>query len=64
VITDHPSDYPHDFVARLWIGDEVSETDVICAHNLGALRSMLHAKGYHQYARHPSDKPEIVESWI
>lgn len=63
VIYDHPADYPRSFVARKWVGDDVSD-EVLCANSVAALRSALEQKGLHRLPRHHTDSPMIVETWL
>jgi hypothetical protein len=63
VIYDHPRDYPREFVARKWVGNEATP-EVICANSVGALRDALQHKGLSRLARHSSDDPIIVETWL
>jgi hypothetical protein len=63
VIYDHPRDYPREFVARKWVGDEATG-EIICAQSVGALRDKLRVKGLSRLERHHSDDPIIVESWL
>ena len=62
-VYDHPRDYPREFVARKWVGDQATP-EIICAHTLGALRASMQAKGLYRLARHDSDDPVIVETWL
>jgi hypothetical protein len=63
VIYDHPRDYPREFVARKWIGEEATP-EVVCAFTLGSLRESLRGKGLARLERHKTDDPTIVESWL
>jgi hypothetical protein len=58
----HPSDYPADFVARLFT--QHGRTDMILtADSLGGLRGQL-PPGLTCLMREPNDDPVIVESWV
>jgi hypothetical protein len=61
-VYDHPTDYPTEFVARLWLNDSPS-TEVLRAPTLSTLRSLLPA---HLYCipRHIHDQPNILEIWL
>jgi hypothetical protein len=63
VIYDHPADYPREFVARKWVGEEATP-EVMCAHSIGALRDALRTRGLARLDRHKTDDPVIVESWL
>lgn len=68
-IYDHPSDFPHDYVARQWLvskGGTVA-TDIAYAHpNLTVLRAAVRAvlPGATCLPRDPKDDPAVVETWV
>jgi hypothetical protein len=65
VVYDHPSDYPEDYVARMWLNGVATETcivnksvwaiRVIIGHNYPLLRCL---------PRIPEDDPCVVECWL
>src|SRR5262245_28040730 len=67
-VYDHPRDYPNTFIARRWEighGDEpVATTDIIESPMLGAIRTMLAAKGLTCLHRQWNDDPNIMETWV
>jgi hypothetical protein len=62
-IYDHPADYPESFVARRWEGDQPT-TDIIVAPSLSVIRCAMERRNLHWLARHKSDDPVILESWL
>jgi hypothetical protein len=62
VIYDHPLDRPDAFVARRWFLEEPTD-DVFVAETLEMLRAKL-PPGLVCLARHPTDDPRIVETWL
>lgn len=65
-VYDHPSDYPHSFVARLYVshdGRDYVTNQVIEADTLDALRAML-PPGLYRMPRDVRDDPCIVETWL
>lgn len=68
-VYDHPTDYPHDFVARRWDvggggGGEPVKTDIVMtAKFLDDLRDML-PPGLYCLPRLDDDDPKIVETWL
>jgi len=65
VVTARPSDFPDNFVARLWLSlpQPAVSTVAIVADRLGDLRAAL-PPGLCRLARAPADDPVIVEVWI
>lgn len=61
-----PSDFPDDFVARLWMTlPEARPTTLFLRHpELEVIRSELRGLGLYQLPRDPNDDAKIVESWI
>ena len=63
VIYDHPSDYPDNYVARLWNSDSPTDT-VLLADSLETIQEKLHEMGLLCMPRMDEDDPCIVEVWI
>lgn len=63
VIYDHPTDFPHGFIARRWENDEPTE-DVLRANHIEPLRKHLEDSGLTCIPRSMGDDPYIVESWV
>jgi hypothetical protein len=61
-VYDSPSDYPGQFVARLYARDRGTNL-ALTAATLDQLRAML-PPGLSCIARSPDDDPVIVESWL
>lgn len=61
-IYDHPRDYPHCYVARLFINDRPSNA-VMTHATLQGLRAQL-PPGLFRMPRTPEDDPVIVETWF
>jgi len=61
-VYDHPSDWPHGFVARKFVLDQPTN-EVFKASTLGQLRAML-PEGLTCLARSEQDDPVIVECWL
>lgn len=67
VIYDHPSDCPDAFIARKWmiaVGVVQATTETMTEQDIETLRKYFEAGGWTNIARHPTDSPVIVESWI
>jgi hypothetical protein len=67
IVTDHPSDCPDFYCARLHftLGDRQGATEfAILDINLDRLRESLAGLGFVKLDRDPSDDPVILESWI
>lgn len=62
-IYDHPRDYPDGYVARRFELDRPTR-DAIVGWSLRELRSLFADLGLGRIARHPSDDPVIVETWL
>lgn len=66
VITENPTDFPGQFVARKWVLGR-GYTAVTDAHHvadtLDAIRETIPA-GMSNIGRQPNDEPVIVECWI
>lgn len=64
-VYDHPRDYPEEFVARLWHGQEPSN-HVILARTLDELRVKIqqaHPSAV-RIPRFAEDDPTIIEAWL
>lgn len=68
VVYDHPRDYPHGFIARLWLTLPTAEVtdDTLTADTLEELREKIqaHAPWMVMLTRHPIDDPAIIETWL
>ena len=66
-ITDHPSDYPDYFVARMHLtskGATTAAAFAIMDRDVERLRTTLEALGLVKMDRSPEDDPVILETWI
>jgi hypothetical protein len=63
VVYDHPTDFPNNFVARCWLGEEASG-DIIVSPDITALREVLAIKGLYRLERQEGDDPIIMEVWL
>lgn len=64
VIYDHPRDYPHHFVVRLWYG-LIPEEDVAPFETLHEARQYIaNSGGCARLRRHENDDPAILETWL
>ena len=66
VITDHPSDWPEFFVARLFLTLPQLELQqmAIMDHSLERLQETMQALGLVKLMRSPGDDPVILETWL
>jgi hypothetical protein len=67
IVYDHPTDFPDDYVARLWMflpPPAAPTSHIITCKNLDALRFMLEDEGFICIGREPDDDPKIVEVWV
>jgi hypothetical protein len=69
VIYDHPTDFPHLFVARLWHcgggePDPVPTGMAIGSPELDGLRKMFIEAGMYCLTRNDGDEAQIVETWM
>jgi hypothetical protein len=66
VVTDHPSDEPEYFVARLYLTlPQNTPTNFTLKHpELEPLQDVLEALGLTKLMRDPADDPVIVEVWL
>jgi hypothetical protein len=66
-VFDHPSDFPHCFVARLALVSRgaalILTEDIVTADTLCELRRLL-PPGLIRIERHPNDDAKIVEIWL
>jgi hypothetical protein len=62
-IYDHPRDFPHCWVARLFIWDKPTE-DILTAPTLEALQAHFYELGLYRMERQEGDDAKIVEIWI
>ncbi len=66
-VYDHPTDFPHCFVARRFVSDRAGPrptTDVLTAPELVFLRKYFLWQGLTVLCRDPNDDPKIVEVWL
>jgi hypothetical protein len=67
-IYDHPTDFPHCFVARKFtigpLGEVLATSEVMVASDIEKLRSVLIKRGLVRMTRAPDDDPKIVETWL
>lgn len=64
VVYDHPDDYPDNFVARCWIGEEMTES-VIVSTDLEKIRDVLELEmGLVKLMPMEGDDPKILETWL
>jgi len=66
-VYDHPRDCPFLYVARMFIvkdGTYEATANHIAMPHLDKLRMRLQEMGLVPLCRHPSDPPEVVETWI
>lgn len=63
-VYNHPLDYPDKFVARLFVGEQPTES-VIIADDLETIRDILCFElGLTVLGRSPEDDSKIVETWL
>ena len=62
-VYDHPNDFPHCFVARLFDGERPTAT-IMVAGEIETIRARLVALGLAKLARHPDDDQKIMEVWL
>lgn len=65
-VTDHPTDFPDFFVARLHLTrpEPHATAFAIMDRDLDRLRETLEALGLVKLARSPEDDPVILETWL
>lgn len=61
-IYEQPEDYPFEFVARLWLNDQATDT-ILKDTTLSGLRNKL-PRGLVCLTRSDEDAPCVVESWL
>lgn len=65
VVYDHPRDYPHCFVCRVWYGERIcAGTPHMIATTLEEIRDALEALGLVNIGRYAEDDPAIREAWV
>ena len=66
VVYNHPSDYPEDYVARIYysLPAPAATFMVIRSKSLASLQDFLLSRGAIKFARDPNDDPAILEVWI
>jgi hypothetical protein len=62
-IYDHPSDYPEEFVCRIWYGLEPEQQLFARGATLEEVRQRL-PLGLVNLGRHKTDDPKVLEVWI
>jgi hypothetical protein len=62
VVYRHPADFPNDYVARAWDGEDATGIGY-AAPTLEAVRELL-PPGLHRLDRNPLDDAVIVETWL
>lgn len=62
-VYENPTDYPGQFVARLWHGTEPTG-EMMLFEDLAAVRHAMLRKALYRLPRRPEDDPVIVETWI
>ena len=66
-IYDHPSDFPHCYVARKFAldkGSAVPQREVMTSTSLDAIRGQLAAIGLMRVPRNEGDDAKIIETWL
>jgi hypothetical protein len=67
-VYDHPRDFPHCYVARMFTvgpgGVTVATEELMIAPDIEQLRKQLTMRGLVCLSRHDSDSPSIVETWL
>lgn len=66
-VYDHPKDFPHCYVARLFIitADLVTLTPkLLIGPNIEQIRQVLAGMGLSALPRQPDDDPVIMEMWL
>lgn len=61
-VYDHPSDFPHSYVARRFELDQ--PTGDIIQGELQIIRKSFRICGLYCLKRHPADDPKIIETWL
>lgn len=61
-VYNHPTDYPDNFVARLWIGNKPSRYVVLC-NNIDELRQSI-PPWMQKLMPADQDDPVIIETWL
>ena len=64
VVYDHPRDYPNCYVARLWEGEQKTES-IIISTSLQKIQDVLEFEmGLTKLMPMQGDDPVILETWI
>lgn len=63
VVTENPSDFPGQYVARLWHGERATTTKIV-AEDLKSIRREMLRRGLMLVPRSPEDDPVIFEIWL
>lgn len=64
VVYDHPRDFPSNYVARLWLNDQRTDTLMICP-DLDRLRAEINRRGATaKLLPSEGDDPVILETWL
>lgn len=66
-VYDHPKDFPHCFVARMFVienGGSRPTENAIVSPDLGQLRALLIGYGLVCIDRSDDDEAQIVETWL
>lgn len=63
VVYDHPSDFPNNYVARCFIGEEDTGNIMVCP-SLERLQNELMRMGLTKLMPMPGDPPVIIETWL
>lgn len=61
-VYERPTDYPQGFIARLYRNGTATQA-IVTGDTLDAVRGGI-PLGLCRMARHPSDDPVIVETWL
>ena len=64
VVTDHPKDFPHWYVARKWIIGEGPTSECMMSEDLDEVQDFLADLGLVKLLPDPLDDPVIVAVWI
>ena len=62
-IYDHPTDYPHGYVARRWVG-EIPSDDMLISPYLDSIENQLREWGLTPMSRMDEDDPTIISVWL
>lgn len=62
-VYDHPTDYPHNYVARKFFGETPTSEIMVCP-DVDEIRNVLRAYGLVRLSRQDGDDPKIMETWL